>query len=165
MFYLNYRTLKWQQYIKFYTHFARFNLATDIRMPGTRWTIKVNTFSAEKCNENAMYKLTWCLMLCICLLYISLCHKVYTDGLSHISIHCCARRSIWAAATLFIPSWVIWRLAFHEWRRSRNCCHWALPNVRCIVLEMYTLRAAWSMRALTSFVFRTAHTDQMYKRE
>lgn len=73
------------------------------------------------------------------------------------TIHCCARRSIWAAATLFMPSWVIWRLVFHAWSRSRSCCYWALPNVRCIVLEMYTLRAAWSMRALTSLVFRTAY--------
>lgn len=114
--------------------FSEVNLATDIYMPDTR-VVNKDWHIHARVNKPAPEHHT----------------------LPRWTIHCCARRSIWAAATLFMPSWVICRLVFHEWSRSRSCCHWALPNVRCIVLDTYTLRAAWSMRALTSLVFRTAY--------
>lgn len=70
-------------------------------------------------------------------------------------IFCWFISSTCAAVIDFIPSCTDCRLPFHEWSKSRSCCHCALPNVLCIVLELYTFRAAWSIRALTNLVFST----------
>lgn len=79
----------------------------------------------------------------------------YKNVKHNLSFHCWLSSSNWAAVILFMPSCTELKFPLHEWSKSRNCCHWALPKVRCIVLDTKTLRAAWSMRALTNFVFNT----------
>lgn len=85
-----------------------------------------------------------------------------TKDINSSIYYCWFINSNCAAVMLFIPSWTELKLLFQEWSRSRNCCHCALPNVLCIVLETNTFLAAWSIRALTNFVFRTEILQHIY---
>lgn len=54
----------------------------------------------------------------------------------------------------FIDSSIEFKFNFHDCKISRNCCHCGMSNVRCIVLEMWTFLAVWSILARTNLVFK-----------
>lgn len=76
---------------------------------------------------------------------------------------CCAY-SICAAATEFMASRAECTLERHATSTERSCCHCARSNVRCIVLDTRTVRAAWSMRARTSLVFNTEDKNRFFNK-
>lgn len=63
--------------------------------------------------------------------------------------------------TCFIFCCTVERLSFHSYKTSLSCCHWARPKVRCIVFEMWTFLAAWSILAWTNLVFNTEKKIQI----